>query len=106
MTQWESKINIQKLNEQQALRGSNPQHHLGRPPPGQGGRGTAGRDTQHTCVSGEGSPGPAAGFWMSTAHRPLLQDGSRAVVLPPAQSCLMSPGLGWDPQLDLGHLAS
>ena len=43
---------------------------------------------------------------MSTAHRPLLQDGSRAAVLPPAQSCLMSPGLGWDPQLDLGHLAS
>lgn len=65
-----------------------------------------GGNTQHTCVSGEASPGPAAGFWMTTAHRPLLQDGSRAAVLPPAQSCLVSPGLGWDPQLDLGHLAS
>lgn len=65
MTQRESKINLQKSNEQQALRGSNPQHRLGRPPPGQGRRGTAGgavarwEHTAHLCF-GRSFPRPCS----------------------------------------------
>lgn len=77
MIRQESKTDLQKLNEQRALRGSNPQHRPGSPPPGQGRRGAAGGGVARWGItahrSGVGPPGPAAGLWMTTATAPCCR---------------------------------
>ena len=74
MIRQESKTDLQKLNKQRALRGSNPQHRPGSPPPGQGRRGAAGGGVARWEITahpyGDGPPGPAAGLWMTTATAP------------------------------------
>ena len=94
MIRQDSKTSLPKLDEQPALRGSNPQHRPGSPRlvraggVRQAGAWPGGGRTAH--LSGEGPPALQPDFGWPLPP-PLLQDGPRAVVLLPAQSCPVSP---------------